>query len=326
VDAIVAGDTEALARLLREQPDLVRARSGRTHRATLLHYLGANGVEPWRQRTPDNAAQIAAALLAAGADIEARANLYGGSSTTLGLLATSIHPKNARLLAPLLDLFLAHGARVDAGEGARSLVAACLANGRLEAAELLAARGAPLDLEAAAGLGRLDRVAGFFTATGALVPPATADQELAAFMWACEYGRTDVVEFLLDRGVDVSGRAGPHQQTGLHWAAHSGHVATVQALLRRRPGLEATDASFHGTPLAWAVHAWKERRNDPGRREPCYLVAELLVAAGAKAGAAGLDADEVRSDPRMLAILTRGREGAHPPKRGPRDRRGGSAP
>ena len=38
-----------------------------------------------------------------------------------------------------------------------------LANGRMEAAELLAARCAPLDLEGASGVGRLDLVQSFFT-------------------------------------------------------------------------------------------------------------------------------------------------------------------
>ena len=29
------------------------------HRATLLHYVGANGVEAYRQKTPPNATEIA---------------------------------------------------------------------------------------------------------------------------------------------------------------------------------------------------------------------------------------------------------------------------
>src|SRR6266545_5248076 len=43
--AIVDGDEETLQRLLRERPDLIRARSEREHNATLLHYVSANGVE-----------------------------------------------------------------------------------------------------------------------------------------------------------------------------------------------------------------------------------------------------------------------------------------
>ena len=59
-EAVVDGDVAALARLLREQPELRQARSARRHHATLLHYVGANGVEGFRQRTPRNAVQTAA--------------------------------------------------------------------------------------------------------------------------------------------------------------------------------------------------------------------------------------------------------------------------
>src|SRR5687767_9692458 len=44
---------------------------------TLLHYLGANGVEPFRQHTPKNAVEIVAVLLDAGADVNAEAQMYG---------------------------------------------------------------------------------------------------------------------------------------------------------------------------------------------------------------------------------------------------------
>ena len=49
VNAIVSGDFAALDKLLRESPELVRARSTRKHRSTLLHYVSANGVEDFRQ-------------------------------------------------------------------------------------------------------------------------------------------------------------------------------------------------------------------------------------------------------------------------------------
>src|SRR2546425_8464703 len=49
-EAIVDGDVATLERLLRENPKLIRARSTRTHRATLLHYISANGVERSEER------------------------------------------------------------------------------------------------------------------------------------------------------------------------------------------------------------------------------------------------------------------------------------
>jgi len=50
---------------------LIRARSLREHRCTLLHYAAANGVEAERQRTPPNAPAVAQLLLARGADPDA---------------------------------------------------------------------------------------------------------------------------------------------------------------------------------------------------------------------------------------------------------------
>ena len=160
-EAIVAGDIPALERLLHEQPALIRARSTRVHRAMLLHYTAANGVENYRQKTPHNAVAVATALLAAGAEVDAEAEMYGGGCTTLGLVATSIHPERAGVQNALMQILIDHGAQIDRPEAAgnnHSFVTGCLANGRGPAAEYLAARGAWLDLEGATGIGRLDLV------------------------------------------------------------------------------------------------------------------------------------------------------------------------
>jgi len=71
VDAIIVGDIATLERLLRQNPELIRARSTREHRATLLHYVGANAVEAYHQKTPKNAVKIAEVLLKAGAEVDA---------------------------------------------------------------------------------------------------------------------------------------------------------------------------------------------------------------------------------------------------------------
>lgn len=109
-DAIATGDLDTLRRLLDEDPSLVHARSVRRHHATLLHYVGANGVEGFRQHTPANAVTILQFLLDAGADVNAVADIYGGS-LTLGLVGTSLHPERAGVQKPLVDLLRAHGAR-----------------------------------------------------------------------------------------------------------------------------------------------------------------------------------------------------------------------
>src|SRR5205807_10229801 len=175
-DAIVSGDIAALRRLLDETPELVRQRSSREHRSTLLHYVSANGIEDFRQRTPLNIVAITRLLLDSGADINAESDAYGGHSTTLGLVATSVHPEAAGVQIELMGLLLERGAIVERVPG--EAVRACLANGRSLAARFLAGRGAHLDFQNAAGVGDLDRVK-------KLVAMAS-EQELAkGFLWAC---------------------------------------------------------------------------------------------------------------------------------------------
>lgn len=307
VDAIVEGDSATLERLLQRHPELVRARSTRKHRSMLLHYVGANGVEGFRQRTPKNAVQIAGMLLSAGADVDAVADMYGGA-TPLGLVATSIHPKLAGLQEAVIDILLAHGARLDhpgAAGNAHSLVIGCLANGRPEAAEYLVSRGAPLDLEGAAGVGRLDVVRSFFDADGALKPTATIEQMRKGFARACSYGRTNVVEFLLDHGMDVAARGNDGvwiQTSGLHVAAFGGHVDTVKALLKRHAPVDVKDETYGTTPLRWALYAWGY---EPGSTPPerHLQVVALLVAAGSKVQPDWLTEEPIRADPKMIAAL-----------------------
>src|SRR5579872_5792681 len=255
IDAITSGDIVTLERLVRDHPELIQMRSTREHRSTLLHYVSANGVEDFRQKTPKNIVEITKILLDAGADVNAASDAYGGRSTTLGLTATSCHPEDAGVQLPLMDLLIQFGAVIDGPDGG-SAVNGCLHNGRGEAAEFFADRGARLDLEAAAGVGRLDVVRRFFTADGHLVPPATPKQMRAAFAWACEFGRTIVVDFLLQQGMDIDAKLPHDGQTGLHWAAYGGYPETVKLLLVRGAPVNATDESYGGTPLEWALYQW----------------------------------------------------------------------
>jgi ankyrin repeat protein len=322
-DAIVAGDVETLSKLLRENPELVRTRSTREHRSTLLHYVSANGIEDFRQKTPKNAVEIAMLMLDAGSDVNSESAAYGGRSTTLGLTATSYHPEAAGVQLALMDLLIERGAVVD-GPGAGSAVNGCLRNGRGEAAEYLANRGASLDLEGAAGVGRLDVVKSFFDDAGRLKPAATRRQLTDAFAWACEFGRTGVIEFLLDRGMKVDARL-KGGETGLHWAAYEGHADTVRLLLERGAPVDAVDDTHGGTPLGWALYAWGTRRPRERERRPYYETVSLLVRGGSKVDPRWFDGDpdrerangKMRSDPRMLSAL-RGEIGQGIPARAAR--------
>ena len=102
LDELLEGQLGALRHRLVRQPGLTTERSVYGHRATLLHYLGANGVESHRQRTPLNAPQLATLLIEHGARIDATANMYGGEQTAYMLASTSAHPHNAGIADQLI--------------------------------------------------------------------------------------------------------------------------------------------------------------------------------------------------------------------------------
>jgi hypothetical protein len=292
-DAIVRGDLPALEALLARDPALVRARSTRAHAATLLHYVSANGVENFRQKTPDDVVTIARLLLDAGADVDAEADVYGGGATTLGLVVTSAHPRQAGVQLALADLLLERGARIDAG-----LVRSCLMNGCPEAAAHMVARGAAIGAEEAAGIGRLDVLAGYFD------PPRTAPraEAAAALIMATWYGRGDVVAFLLDRGVDVGAPAPEDGETALHVAAYRGSSDVVELLLRRGAPVNVTDRAYRTPPLVWALHAWLVERR---AADPYRTVLRLLVEAGARVEPEWIDDERLRADADLHAVLSR---------------------
>ena len=276
VEAVIAGDVGVLRSLLQEHPELVGARSTRAthfdppvHRATLLHYVAANGVEGYRQRTPKNAVEIARTLLEAGAEVDALADLYGGQCTTMSLLVSSSHPAAAGLQVALVDTLLDFGAALDArgsGNWVSPLMTA-LIFGFGDAAEALVRRGARVDgLAAAAGLGRLADAT-------RLLPSSSADDRHRALALAAQHGRVEIVRLLLDAGEDAN-RYNPNgmhsHATPLHQAVIAGQTVVVRLLAQRGARLDIKDTIYQGTPLGWAEHA--------GQTE----IAEYLRSRGAR--------------------------------------------
>lgn len=266
-DAVVNGHLAALQTMLREDPSLVHARSARRHHCTLLHYLGANGVEGGRQKTPPNAVEIMKLLLDAGAEPDALADLYDAKCTTMAMLVSSCHPANAGLQAKLAETLLDYGARFDgAGTSWQSAVLTALTFGYRETAEALVRRGAPVnDLATAAGLGRVDDVA-------RLLPPADAKERQIALALAAQLGNAETVRLLLDAGADPSEYCpeGFHSHaTPLHNAVWNEKDDVVRLLVDRGARLDIKDKIYLGTPLDWAIH---------GRKA---AVAEFLRSRGA---------------------------------------------
>jgi hypothetical protein len=269
-DAIIRGNTETLKTLLTLNPGLIHMRSSRHHHSTLLNYVGANGVEGWRQKTLKNAVAITKILLDAGAEIDASGKMYRGT-TTLGLVATSVHPVRTGVQEELMDMLIAHGAdpnravAPDYTEGL--LILACIYNGRYEPIHYLARHGAQVDLEAAGALGDLAKVKALFSG-------GSIDKRALSLCWACQYGHTPVVDFLLGQGLSVN--TAINGTTPLLSAAFEGQLDLVIRLLELGADIEAENdhgGSALGQTL-WCLYH---------HRKPAHpKIMELLIERGAK--------------------------------------------
>ncbi|HET7505605.1 MAG TPA: ankyrin repeat domain-containing protein [Kofleriaceae bacterium] len=267
VRAIITGDVAALGAELAAEPDLVRARSAQIHRATLLHYVAANGIEDALQRPVREADQIARSLLAAGAEVDATCDAYDGRyPTTLSLVVSSDHPARAGVAATLVEILCDAGAAVDGLGGDRLPMSSALLFARIECADALVRRAARTDnpvFAAAAGdvdwVRRwLDREPGVAVGPCPTFPLETERQALAeqALVFASLCGRLDAVRLLLDRGTHIDAMPpGSHwTATALHAAAGQGQRAVVELLLARGADPSIKDARYQSTPLGWASH------------------------------------------------------------------------
>lgn len=263
VEAVIDGDATTLRDLLTAHPELVHARSSRVephdppvHACTLLHYLGANGFEGYRQRTPPNAVEIMQMLLEAGAEPDALANLYGGECTTLSMLISSSHPAEAGLQLPLVEVLLDYGASPD-GTGTGnwiSPVMTALVFGFREAAEAVIRRGAKVDTVAiAAGTGRVAEMA-------KMLPHSTAEDRHRALALASQLGQLTTARLLLEAGEDPNRHnpAGTHAHTTpLHQAALSGNVEMARLLVEFGARRDIEDTTYKSTALGWANYFGK---------------------------------------------------------------------
>lgn len=250
VDAVVDGDLARLQSMLVEHPELPHARSTRRHHCTLLHYIGANGVEGVRQKTPANALEITRTLLEAGAEPDALADLYDSKCTTMSMLVTSTHPARAGLQAALAEMLLDYGAAPQGrGTAWQSPAMSALAFGYHETALALARRGAAPDtLAAAAGLGLVDEAR-------RLLPRADEKERHVAVALAAQHGQIEILKMLLDAGEDPN-RYNPDgwhsHSTPLHQAIASDQPDAVQLLVERGARPDIKDLVYSGTALAWA--------------------------------------------------------------------------
>ena len=191
VAAIRGGDLASLVRLLGEHPDAAGARIANPAGAsrTPLHVA-----TDWPGFFPNGPA-VVAALVAAGADPDARKEGRGAAETPLHWAASSDD-------AEVADALIAGGADLEA-PGASIAGGTALDNavgyGCWNVARLLVARGARVGkLWHAAALGMTARVAELLDAPA----PPRADELNDAFWQACHGGQRRTAEYLLARGAD----------------------------------------------------------------------------------------------------------------------------
>lgn len=112
-------------------------------------------------------------------------------------------------------------------------------------AEFLLAQGAPLDICAAAMLGRADDVTAMLDEDPALIQ-ATGAHNIPLLFHAAIGGNVSLVQTLVERGADVN--AGAELQTALHGAAGFGQIEIARYLLDQGADFMATDHEGR-TPL-----------------------------------------------------------------------------
>jgi ankyrin repeat protein len=265
IEAFDRGDLERLRALIAQDPTLVRARGfleppfGYFSGATLLHLVAGN---PMRVPLPPNVVEIAAALIEAGAEVNARTLSPRIGETTMDLVLTSKHASEAGVSGPLIDLLLAHGARLDLR--APDVLHPSLSNHATRAAERLIDLGAEVDVCAAAALGRMDRLCAAFDDAGKLKTPVRRGTETLserdaiglAMLFAYVNGRREAVDFLLEKDGNWN-MIGVNNGTALHRAAGAGDRPMVERLVAKGADLDDRNNPFNATPLSWADHEGK---------------------------------------------------------------------
>ena len=270
--ALVAGDIERLDALLAAHPELVHARTnleppyGYFTGATLLHHVAWNPSR--KEPVPSNIVDVARLLIDRGADVDAM-TLSRSAGTTMGLIVTSRMASEANVSAPLMQLLLDRGAKLDLGTsesvipdwGRRNPLDVALANYATRAAEKMIELGAKPDVVSVAALGRMDLLKTMFDANGRLRSrPRRGGAELSerdaiglALLFAYVNHHRDVLDFLLQKDGNWN-MTGANNGTVLHRAAWAGDLPLVQRLVAAGADIGNRDNPYMSTPLSWAQH------------------------------------------------------------------------
>ena len=225
-----------------------------------------------------------------GRDADALAEMYGHRCTTMEMLVSSVHPHAAGVQVELVDTLLDFGAAVDGVENNGSPLMTAFRFHYPKAAAALVRRGARVNnVISAAAVGRVDLVDAFVDERGMLRPevpladvpwphlPKDSAVHLGyALTWGAAFGPSEVVELLLRKGVDPSGK--DDDATALHFAAAYGRMDLVRLLLKYGASIETLN-SYDGTVLSGTL--WYAY-NAPVEGVDYAAVVRELIALGAR--------------------------------------------
>jgi peptide-methionine (S)-S-oxide reductase len=274
VEAIDSGDINTLKRLLDQHPQLVSQRldvpkEGYFQHPYLLWFIADNPIR--HEKLPANIIEITG-LIMENVRKYAPETFQQQISYTCWLASTGRIPKECGVQIGLISLFLDAG--VKPGSGLSEL-----AHGNIEAAKHLIKRGAELSLPVAVGLDWKDDMM-------RLAKTAIQSEMQVALVVAAFFGKTDIISFLIDKGVDVNAVPdnffGFHSHaSALHQAVYSGSLESVKLLVEAGAKLDATDRVYHGTPLGWVMHMQTEGGYDEeGKRRFAEIEAYLRQIDG----------------------------------------------
>lgn len=216
IEAAKEGDATKIASFLKVDPGLVRAVGD--HLKTALHWAAEM-----------DHVDVAAELVEAGADIEARTS-WGASPFDWAATMGS---------SRVADLLLARGAT-----GLTLITAASL--GKLSAVRRIIESGE--DLSAHRRRDAPTTPDDHWCSDSAHIRNDPTSDALYA---AARNGHGNVVAYLLDYGANIDAR-GVFGATGLHWAAINGHQEAVEFLVKHGANLTIRDSKFDSTPEEWA--------------------------------------------------------------------------
>jgi peptide-methionine (S)-S-oxide reductase len=269
IEAIDTGNLSSLQNLLEKNPKLVSKRldspdEGYFKHPYLLWFVAYNPIR--HENLPANIIAVTKMLIVA-ARKNAAESFQQQIDYTLGLVATGRIPRESGVQDKWIDLLIDSGATPGNGIGA-------LAHGNIDAAKHLIKRGGTLALATAVGLDLEDDV---FRLTE---EAKKTDREIALMMGSF-YGKSKMISFLIESGVDVNAYLNRSSEfhshaTALHQAVFSGSLESVKLLVDAGADLTAKDRLYEGTPLDWAIYMQTEETDELKKKK--YQEIEVFLS------------------------------------------------